>query len=381
MKLTMPRDVLAAVTGWVTATARPARNPASPVLAGIMLTAAADGTVTVAGTDYQTSAVASADAEVGEPGRALIPARMLPAVLAALPARQPVDLAFDGTRVTVAAGAVRYTLLALPDGDYPDLPAPSQHAAEFDPKALAAAVTDAAAAAGKDDTLPVLTCVRLTLDGKGTAALAATDRYRLAIATCPYTPGPAAHTTAAQLAALIPARDLAAVVKRPGDTPVRLALTGETAALTTADRHVTMRLFSGEFPNVTRHLPDPKAVTTTVTAEVAALAAALKRAAVVTEREMPARLSFTDGSVTVESGTGDDASYTETVPAALDGEPLDIAFKPGYLLDGLTAITGTGSTAARLAMTTPTKPAVITPATPGGTTGFTYVLMPVKHAG
>jgi DNA polymerase-3 subunit beta len=375
VKLTMPRDVLAAVTGWVAATARPAKNPLSPALAGIMLTAAADGTVTVAGTDWQTSAVARASAEVGEPGRALIPARMLPAVLAALPARQPVDLAFDGTRVTVAAGAVRYTLLALPDGDYPELPAPGEHAAEFDAKALAAAVADVAAAAGKDDTLPVLTCVRLALDGKGTATLAATDRYRLAVATCPYAPGPAV----APAEALIPARDLAAVVKRPGDAPVRLALTSETAAFSTADRHVTMRLFSGEFPNVTRHLPDPKAITTTVTADVATLAAALKRAAVVTERDTPARLAFTGSSVTVESGTGDDASYTETVPATLDGEPLTIAFKPGYLLDGLAAVTGTGHTAARLAMTSPVKPAVITPA--DGEPGFTYVLMPVKYAG
>jgi DNA polymerase III subunit beta len=378
VKLTMAPGRLTAATGWVTATARPARNPQSPVLAGILLTATADGTVTVAGTDWQTSATARASADVGEPGRVLIPARMLAPVLAALPARQPVEVAFDGTRLIITAGAVRYTLLALPDGDYAELPAPGEHAAEFDAKALAAAVAHVAAAAGKDDTLPVLTCVRLTLDGgTGTATLAATDRYRLAVLTCPYAPGPADATGDA----LIPARDLAAIIKRPGDGPVRLALTGETAAFSTANRHVTMRLVCGEFPDVTRHIPDSAAVTTTVTAEVAPLAAALKRAAVVADRDTPARLAVTDGSVTVESGTSDDASYTETVPAALDGEPLTIAFNPGYLLDGLAAVTGTGSTAARLAMTTPGKPAVITPAAPTGPTGLTYVLMPVKHAG
>jgi DNA polymerase-3 subunit beta len=112
---------------------------------------------------------------------------------------------------------------------------------------------------------------------------------------------------------------------------------------------------------------------------VAPLAAALKRAAVVAERGTPARLAFTDGSVTVEAGTGDEASYAETVPAALDGEPITIAFNPAYLLDGLAAVTGTGSTAARLAMTTPGKPAVITAAS--GEPGFTYVLMPVRSAG
>jgi DNA polymerase-3 subunit beta len=375
VKLTIPPGRLTAITGWVSATARPARNPLSPVLAGIMLTAAADGTVTVAGTDWQTTAVARAAAEVGEPGRALIPARILSGVLAALPACEPAEVAFDGTRAIIAAGAVRYTLLALPDGDYPELPAPGEHAAEFDARALAAAVADVAAAASKDDTLPVLTCARLELDGNGTATLQATDRYRLAVATCPYTAGPADTLRAA----LIPARDLAAVLKRPGDTPVRLALTSDTAAFTAADRHVTMRLIDGEFPNVTRHLPDARSVTTAVTADAAALAAALKRAAVVAERNTPARLTFTDGSALIESGTGDDASYAETVPAALDGEPINIAFKPGYLLDGLAAVTGSGHTAARIAMTTPAKPAVITPA--DGEPGVTYVLMPVRSAG
>ena len=66
------------------------------------------------------------------------------------------------------------------------------------------------------------------------------------------------------------------------------------------------------------------------------------------------------------------------MPASLDGEPVGIAFKPGYLLDGLAAVTGTGATTARIAMTTPLKPAVITPAT--GEPGFTYILMPVKYA-
>jgi len=375
VKLTMPRDVLAALTSWVTATARPARNPISPALAGIMLTAAADGTVTVAGTDGQASAIARADAEVGEPGSVLIPARMLAPVLAVLPARQLADVTFDGTRVIIAAAGVRYTLLALPADAYPELPAPGEHAAEFDARALAAAVARTAIAASTDDTLPVLTCVRLTLDGSGTATLAATDRYRLATATCPYTPGPAD----APATALIPARDLAAAVRRPGDAPVQLALTSDLAALSATGRHVTMRLTTGEFPDVTRHIPGPGAFTTTVTADVAPLAAALKRAAVLTPGDIPARLAFTSGTVTVEAGTGDEASYTETVPAALDGEPIRIAFKPGYLLDGLAAVTATGATAARIAMTTPGSPAVITPAS--GEPGFTYVVMPVRTAG
>lgn len=384
MKLTMPRDVLAAMTAWATAAADTGIEGAtSPVLAGIMLTAA-DGTLTAARFGYSASATASAAAETGEPGRVLVSARMLTQVTAALPARQPVDVAFDGTRVTLAAGAARYVLMALPPEEYPALPEPGDPAAEFDPRALATAVATAAVAtADASQKLPALTCVRVELDGKGTATLHATDRYRLAVTTCPYVPlGAAGPVTA-----LIPARELAAAVKRPGTAPVRLAITPGTASVASDGRHVTIRQLAAEWPNVTKLIPAAKDITTTAVADVAALAAAVKRAAVVAERNTPARFGFTrpdgDGTaeVRVESGTGDEAQLAETVPLTLDGGPLGIALNPGYLLDALAAVTATGSPTARIAMTTPTTPAIITPAEPDSPGGCTYVLMPIRSAG
>jgi DNA polymerase-3 subunit beta len=383
----MPRDVLAAVTTWANAAAAPGTSgpPVSSALAGIMLTATADGTLTAARFGYGASATASAAAEVGEPGRVLVYARMLAEVAAALPARQPVEVTFDGTRVTLAAGAVRYTLLALPADQYPEIPAaPGEHAAEFDPKTLAAAVGIAALAAGRDDTLPGLTCVRLVLGGKGTATLTTTDRYRAAMVACPCTPGPAARTALARTAVLIPARELSAAVKRPGTGPVRLALGDGTASLASDGRHVTIRLLDAEFPHIASKAPAAKDITATAVADVAALAAAVKRAAVVAERNTPARFHFTAGAVRVESGTGDEAQLAETVPLAeYTGEPIDIAFNPAYLLDALTAVTATGSATARLAMTTPARPALITPAKPETAPGdgVAYLLMPVRSAG
>jgi DNA polymerase-3 subunit beta len=376
MKLTAPQDVLAAVCGWVTVTARLTRPQVTPVLSGLMLDADPGGTLTVTGFDHEVSAVARLDAEVHDPGRVLIPARVLTEAVRALPA-QPVDLVMDGTRVTVAAGRVTYTLLALPHQDYPDLPDPGPHLAEFTAPALAAATVQATTAASHDDTLPALTCVHLMLDGEGTATLAATDRYRLAVATCPYThhgdrvPGPV----------LIPARDLAAVTRHPGDGPARLAISpdGAVAGITTGDRHVTIRLIAAEYPAYAKLIPAGH--DTAVTADIAALAAAIKRAAVVAERNTPVRLGFRDSEVLIESGTSDDAALAEIIPVTVDGGPITIGFNPGYLLDVLTAISATGSTAARIAMTGPAKPAVLTPAEPSAPAGATHVLMPIRCAG
>ena len=81
----------------------------------------------------------------------------------------------------------------------------------------------------------------------------------------------------------------------------------------------------------------------------------------------------------LEAGAGDEAQAVETLEASFDGDDLQIAFNPQYLLDGLSAI---DSDMARVSFTTPTRPAVITgkPAAEE-TPDYRYVLMPIRSAG
>jgi DNA polymerase-3 subunit beta len=377
MKITVPSDMLAAVCGWVTATARLlTASQITPVLSGIMFDASPDGTLTVTGFGYEISAVATMDAEVHDQGRVLLPARILTEAARRLPA-QPAHLAMNGTRVTITAGRVTYNLPVLPHEDYPDLPAPGPHIAEFTAATLTAAVQATAAAASHDNTLPALTCVCMMLDGKGTATLAATDRYRLAITTCPYTH----HGDRVPEPVLICARDLAAITRHPGDDPACLAVSpdGRTAGITTGNRHVTTRLITAEYPHYAKLIPATH--DTAVTASIPELAAAIKRAAVVAERNTPVRLGFRDSEVLIESGTSDDAALAEIIPVTVDGPPITIGFNHGYLLEALTAISAAGSTTVRITMTSPAKPAVLTPARPPGPVTATHVLMPVRCAG
>ena len=80
--------------------------------------------------------------------------------------------------------------------------------------------------------------------------------------------------------------------------------------------------------------------------------------------------------MTLEAGTGDEAQASETVEAAYEGETMQIAFNPQYLLDGLGAI---DSDLAHLSFTGPIKPAVLT----GKDTeaDYRYLLMPVRLSG
>ena len=93
------------------------------------------------------------------------------------------------------------------------------------------------------------------------------------------------------------------------------------------------------------------------------------------------RLALTDfrsyPELSLDLGAGDEAQAVETVEASFDGEDLQIAFNPQYLLDGIGAI---DSDTVRISFTSPTKPAVITGKSEREP-DYRYVLMPIRSAG
>jgi DNA polymerase-3 subunit beta len=394
MKFRVERDVLADAAAWV-ARSLPARPPV-PVLGGVLLEAtssAAGDQLLVSGFDYETSARVELDATIGDPGRVLVSGRLLADITRALPAK-PVDVVVDGARATITCGNSRFSLPTMPVEDYPQLPAMPRAAGTVPGELLALAVQQVAVAAGRDDTLPMLTGIRLEIDGQR-LTLAATDRFRLAVRELEWTPDDPALSTAV----LIPARTLADVAKTlSGAGPVELALSAGDGMLgiTGAGRRATTRLLDAEFPRFRQLIPTEH--TSAAVLDAAALVEAIKRVALVTDRVAQVRMEFADDGLRLAAGGDEVGSAEEELPCALEGEPLTIAFNPGYLLDALGAL---HTPRARLTFTTPNRPALMRPvpaeadgpteadaaAEPDGsgetepTGGYLHLLMPVRLPG
>jgi DNA polymerase-3 subunit beta len=389
MELRVERDALADAVVW-TARSLPARPPMQ-VLLGLLLEVGEAG-LEVSGFDYEVSSRVRLDAQADEPGRVLVPGRLLSDIVRSLPA-QPVDLRVEGTRVVLTCGPARFTLPTLPVEDYPALPSMPDTAGTLGSDVFAGAVGQVALAAGRDDTLPVLTGVRFEIEGD-TLTLAATDRYRLAVRTLPWRPSsPDISTTA-----LVPARTLAETARALTSGPeVTLALTDTRGAGSSegmigfegAGRRTTSRLLEGEFPKYRSLLPSES----TAQAEVATgpLVDAVKRVALVAARNAPVRLAFSADGVVLEAGGADDAQASEQLECGWEGpsaggaggEPFSIAFNPQYLLDGLGAVDSDTTT---LSFTGPTRPAVLTgkrdaEAVEGTPAEYRYLLMPVRLSG
>ncbi|MEU2654234.1 DNA polymerase III subunit beta [Streptomyces sp. NPDC007325] len=376
MKIRVERDVLAEAVAWV-ARSLPARPPA-PVLAGLLLKAE-DGALSFSSFDYEVSARVSVEAEVEEDGTVLVSGRLLADICRALPNR-PVEISTDGVRATVVCGSSRFTLHTLPVEEYPALPEMPTATGTVPGEVFAAAAAQVAIAAGRDDTLPVLTGVRIEIEGD-TVTLASTDRYRFAVREFLWKP----EAPDASAVALVPAKTLLDTAKAltSGDT-VTLALSGSgkgegLIGFEGAGRRTTTRLLEGDLPKYRTLFPTE--FNSVAVIETAPFVEAVKRVALVAERNTPVRLSFEQGVLILEAGSSDDAQAVERVDAQLDGDDISIAFNPTFLLDGLSAI---DSPVAQLSFTTSTKPALLSgrPAVDAeADDAYKYLIMPVRLSG
>ena len=370
MRIIIERDALAEAVAWV-ARSLPSR-PVLPILSGMLLEASA-GILTLSCFDYEVSARIQVDAEVAEPGTALVPGRLLAEITRSLPS-QPVEVDHEKDDVIVTCGPASFTLVTLPVKEYPRLPELPLLAGTVDGGALATAIGQVAPAASRDDTLPVITGVNVEIDG-GSIRLVATDRYRLAIRELGW--NPARPDTSSTM--LVPAKTLsdAARMMAPG-VPVRVMIRGELASsaaraaaasagdslhaaeamigFESAGRRLTTRLIAGEYIKYMSRFPEGFGSRGDMPA--IPLTEAVKRVALVAERGSSVRLSFGQGKVTIEAGTEGQARARETVEADFTGEETAIAFSPHYLMDGLGAalIAATGAPGAADKPHGPAKP-------------------------
>ncbi|MFD2418013.1 DNA polymerase III subunit beta [Amycolatopsis pigmentata] len=377
MKIRVERDGLADAVAWV-ARSLPSRPPV-PVLGGVLLDAGSDGAtdaLTVSGFDYEVSATVGVPATIADGGRLLVSGRLLADITKSLPA-QPVEIAVDGARASINCGNARFSLPTMPVEDYPQLPAQPALAGEVAGDAFGQAVTQVAVAAGKDDTLPMLTGMRLEISGSS-LTLVATDRFRLAMREFAWEPAEGL----ADAAVLVPARTLAEAAKSlgAGGGRVSVGLAGGEGllGLSGSGRYTTTRLLDAEFPPYRQLLPAQHSSRAVI--GVSPLSEAIKRVSLVAERGTQVRLEFSEGTLRLSAGGDDEGSAEEELGVDYEGEPVTIAFNPAYLVDGLGAL---HADRAELTFTTPNRPALIKPADEEGQVipGYLYLLMPVRLPG
>ena len=373
MRFVVERDALSDGVAWVSRSL--SSRPIMPVLLGVVIDAQKNG-VHLSGYDLETSAKATVNADVKEEGKVLVSGRLLSDIAKSLP-NKPVTISLEGSRVSVVSGSAKFALPTLPVSDYPNLPELPSETGRLSGELFAEAVHQVAIAAGKDDSLPVLTGVYVEIE-ENKLVLAATDRYRLAVRELNW------DAPRASASALIRARTLNDAAKSlTGAKSVSISLAAATATerligFASEGKVMTSRMLDGTFPPYRHLLPSERSATAIV--DVAPFVDSVRRVALVTDKTVPLRLNFSNNSLVLEAGTGDEAQASEKLDINYKGEEINIAFNPTFLTDGLNAI---NTTFVHIAFTGANKPAVLTgqtEPTSAPITNYKYLLMPMRYS-
>jgi DNA polymerase-3 subunit beta len=374
MKFVVERDQLNDAVSWVSKSI--SNRPISTSLLGIVIDVGDE--ITLSGSDLESSTKAVFKAQVEQKGKVLVPGKLLAEISRSLPAKA-VTLKLEGTKVLVSAGSAKFTLPTLPLSEYPNLPQIPPTTGSIKSDLFTTAVNQVAVAAGKDDSLPTLTGVFIEIN-KNQLTMAATDRYRLAVRELNWQ----VADSNIEATALLRARTIADAAKSlitTSNINISLAPTNSNEKLvgfSCDGKTMTTRVLDGSFPPF-RHLLPNDSISQAVI-EVAPFLDSVRRVALVTDKTVPLRLNFSNNTLKLEAGTGDEAQASESIDINYKGDEINIAFNPTFLTDGLTAI---GTTFVHISFTGANKPAVLTgqsEANSAPITSYKYLLMPMRYS-
>jgi DNA polymerase III subunit beta len=365
LKLTTQREELVSKLSVVSRAV--STRAATQSLSGILLTAAETGAV-LSATDLEMGLQTGLEAEVAGEGSVLLPGRLLAEVSRSLgDATVEIELREAERDVEIRSGGSSFHLRILPAEDFPKFPEEQGEPLKIPAAALASTVDLVARAASRDDMRPVLTGVLVTAAG-AEMTMVATDSYRLAVKRTELEGG-----IGGELEANIPARalrELGRILSAEGVEEVSVALLPNQAVFKAGAITLNTRLIDGQFPNFRQLLPEsyehdvrlPRSEFLDVVRRVSQLA----------QRNAPLRLSFAPGELTIAAETPDVGDAEETMPAAFEGEPLEIGFNPEFLKEGIESVEGDEVV---LRLISPLRPGLLQPV---DNEDFRYLVMPIR---
>jgi DNA polymerase-3 subunit beta len=366
MKLTISRDSLFNALSLV-GRAVSARSTL-PSLGGVLLIADDTG-LTLRATDMELALTRTLEeAEIERQGTLLLPGRLLADVVRSLPS-EPVTIEQRAEQrdVELTAAGARFHLRVLPAEDFPRLPEFEGDAIRLPATPLAATIDRVARAASRDEVRPILTGVFLHAEDT-TLTMVATDSYRLSVK---HTPLEAALPRA--LEANVPARalrELARVISAEAVDEVEITMPRNQAVFRAGDVLLSSRLIEGQFPSWRQLIPESfeheVRLPRTEFLEIA------RRVSQLAQRNAPLRLAFAEGELTVAAETPDIGDASEGIPAPYSGEPLEIAFNPQFLIEGVESVE---SDELALQLSSPLRPGLLRPV---GDEDYSYLVMPIR---
>ena len=315
-------------------------KPQTPILSGIYMSAK-EGQLELQSTNYEIGFILTIPAEIHTAGTAVLPGKYLTEFTRKLPAEElSIDTNSTDGLAVIRSGAARFTLRTMEVSDFPVMQR-MDGTLNFTIKdrTLARLVKKSAFACLREeqrDRRPIFTGCQLEVEGRE-ITFAATNIHRLAVKS------EQIETDAGQIRIIVPARFLEEVTRTltsevPAD--VHVACSYNQISMSSNHIYMTSRLIEGAFPDYRRVIPHEESIRTRVTLDAAAFASAVERASLIarTDQYNIVKLAFEQGQMRISSNSPEIGEAEETIPAAVEGDDVAIAFNASYLLDAVKSL-------------------------------------------
>ena len=373
-----------------------------PITQNVLITANSGGSdqhgLKLSATNLEIAISVWIGAQVEEEGTLTIPARLVNDFVNSLPAER-VDIEAPEEKgrakvLQIKCARVQTRINGTEADEFPPIPSVQGGVSiKFDPQVLRSIIAQVALAAATEDSRPVLTGVKIEIEGDR-FTLAAADGFRLAVRS-----GTLKQAIPDPVQFILPAKTLNEVSRLLSDTarggdPVEMVMApnksqvlfrfgaGQGAGHGAGHGQIELvsQLIQGAFPNYKQLIPENKQTRATI--GVADFLRSVKTASIFArDGSGLVRIHLLPGSPGVVRTVARAEELGETVSeldAHIEGPEAKIAFSSRYLQEVLQVV---GTERVHLDVTTPSSPGVFRPAHEGANgssaDAYTHVVMPM----
>ena len=333
MQFTINRDALLKPLQMVSGAIE--RRHTLPILSNVLIEVS-DTQLSLTGTDLEVELVATTDAlTIQSAGRITVPAKKLLDICRSLPDGSDIRVQLQGDNCILSCGKTKFTLSTLSAAEYPNLESwQGEVDIQLSRAQLRKLLDDTAFSMAHQDVRYYLNGLLFEVDN-GAVKAVATDGHRLALSTLEL-----AGLVAQQKQIIIPRKGVLEVMRllSSDEQVITLSLGQNHIRLTDQSYVFSSKLIDGRFPDYRRVLP--RNSTKLVTSHRSVLKDACTRASILSnEKYRGVRFTLSNGELQIVANNPEHEQAEEIIEVEYQGDPLEIGFNVGYVLDVLNTLT------------------------------------------
>lgn len=330
MKFQILQDSL--VKGLSTVSRYTANKGQLPILSNILIEASLRG-IFLSATNLEMGIRTEIGGKVEVEGQTTVPAKNLAEYVASWP-NGTIEVELKEEKLVVKSQKSTATFATVDAQEFPSIPRiTEQESGKIEvPSQIFKEISQRVAfAASVDDSRPVLTGVKFTVDGSHLTVVA-TDGFRLSQKKL--------DANSSQLTPIIlPARSIVELAKLAEDETVKMVVISENnqVIFDLGKTQLTSRILEGNFPDVAKIIP--KEFRTQVTVDREEILKAVKSAGIFARENNNIVKCLISGDQCLMRATGSQVGENEaTLDAEVEGDEIQISFNYKYLLDFLNSV-------------------------------------------